>query len=343
MSKHLTIIRIGILASGPEYFRQTTGSELLSAFYEQAYHFSHLFNESRPFLPDDLPPIEIFPTPFGNEEEITLGGQDNDGQNFESLVASIPGRDVPVSVDGVDWVMRRSALIHLTAAVDRLAAPTIIWMSIEGIPNPKSSELFQDTKAQFVDFVNKHERENIRLAQRCYRDSMSSLGTKEAKHLKFESGLIKIALTDNRTRPVASLVDAVYFDKVAFPQLTEMNNKLLREGLCALEDFASHAAPNGNGQQSYNPENLSVESAAPDIKAIVSKRLDFPNYTSLIVGLARRTGDGGGYQEVLEELDREYPASLDDIRAGSPARRLSEQLALSEARLLDQRRLRFAP
>jgi hypothetical protein len=75
----------------------------------------------------------------------------------------------------------------------------------------------------------------------------------------------------------------------------------------------------------------------PAIKGLIYAFDDSRQYTSFFAGFARHAGDGGGYEEVLEQLDNSEPATFDYMRSRSAAVRLSAMLADREARKIDSR------
>ena len=103
----------------------------------------------------------------------------------------------------------------------------------------------------------------------------------------------------------------------------------LIEGLSRLDDFIGHVSP-GHAYPSLG--RVVVESIPPAIKGLVCKYEDSPRYASFLAGFARHAGDGGGYQEVLQELDKETSIGFDEVRSRSASLRLSAKLAEREAR-----------
>jgi hypothetical protein len=329
MSNHLVITRFGLLAS--DWTSQSapprlSNGELVSAFQQQA----RLFAESLQLPEKELQRIELVGVPREGAEDVE-GNEEQD--SFETLIALLPRTEWKTSIDGVDWVISRKASIT-SCSLQSLPGRSKIWLSIEGIPlSGQHKGRDQANTFAFLKLVNEHEEAQLNFLKSAYIHSLRAISIENSSTLQFDAP-IKITLTDDETRPVASLVDAVYFDGLEPTRLRDIGNEDLRNGLDRLEQFITHAA--WSDLKSDN-RNLTVESSAPDIKGIVCKCEDSLRYASFVAGFARRTGDGGGYREVLDELDKDIPLSLDHVRARSAARHLSARLADAEVRKLDRR------
>jgi hypothetical protein len=332
MSNQLTITRFGILVSSSRVAQQLSGNELLTAFRQQAEIFALYLRDERS---ERTGPIEIVGLPRDSVEEEEFE-EHEEGDRFETLIASLPTKESTVSISGVEWIISEKASITSCSLQNRRGHGQV-WLSIEGIPCLGKRKSGESTNASaFLDYINDREGTTLELAKRAYGRSLDAVSGATVSRHQF-TGPIKISLTDDDTRPVARLVDAVYFDSLPPARLREVGDEQLQVGLNTLEDFVIHAAPS---DLTYDTTNLTVESAAPDIKGIVCKCESSSRYASFLAGLARRAGDGGGYQDALDDLDADAPLSLDYVRARSPSRRLSARLAETEARLLHQGRPR---
>jgi hypothetical protein len=327
MSKHLTITRLGLLTvpsryAAPPLFQ----GDVVSAFRKQAELFARLY-----------PPTAISPQtmlvgiPFDNSE----GGRKETKQpgEFAAFLALLPPFTWNI---GDEWLVRGRVSItsyDLQGQVGRGK----IWLTLAGMPADKFNN--DDANASvFLDRINEMEARELKALKNAYRESLKAVSNEHASSLAFEDALLKISVSDDDTTAVASLVDAIYFDGVEPSQISNSQDKDVREGLKKLEDFVSHA---GAGSSILDQGNLSIESSVPGIKGIICNGR-FTHYASLVAGFARRAGDGGGYQRVLDQLDEQSPLSFDQMWARSAALPLSERLAETEARKWDRGHLALA-
>jgi len=197
---------------------------------------------------------------------------------------------------------------------------------------PASYQKDEASASSFLDRINEWEGRELDTLKKAYRESLEVVSSQHAKGLEFEEAVLKISVSDDDTRAVASLVDAIYFEGVKPAQLGNVKDKEVREGLKRLDSFVSHA---GADHSRLDQSSLSIDSSVPGIKGIVCNGHS-ARYASLVAGFARRAGDGGGYQEVLDRLDEQSPLLFEQARARSAALPLSARLAETEARKWDR-------
>jgi hypothetical protein len=340
MSNHLTITRFGLLVSDlPSlYAPRLSGNELLTAFREQAETLSALLLSNRPeSKPKSVQIVGVLPEAVDQSSSRNRDGPDA----FETLIALLPRQKFEFSLNEVDW--RVSTRVSITScSLHKEPGRSKLWYSIEALPSTKMGTDDEPALLGFLDDISKREETALSGLKQAYKDSLKHMG-KFAGQLEFDDKPIRITLTDDDTRPVARILDALYFDGMKSAQLRDTDDEL-RHGFTKFEHLVSHVAP--EHRETFG-NNLFVESASPAIKGLLCEYENTSRYRSLVAGFARNAGDGGGYQDVLDKFDGAAPKDasvlLDYMRARSAARRLSAKLADREARRLEGRKLEGRP
>jgi hypothetical protein len=316
MSKHLTITRLGLLTAVPQASPPLITSEfLIGAFRKQAEAIARTFPAPRPGVGSiEAKQIEI--AEVTAERPTTPFDDPQDTRKFGMYVARLPHHERHEAIGKNPWIISES--VSITSG-NLEGHPSEVWLTLAGMPEVESKD--EAGAPLFLDWMNARESVLLDSLKYAYEQSLAFVSTEASDSVEFDGALVKISVTDDDTRAVASLVDAMYFDGA---QPSQMSNKEARQGLARLGEFVQHAGPNGS------MDDPSVDSSIPGIKGIICNGHAF-GYTSLVAGFARRAGDGGGYQRELDQLDETSPLTFDEVCARSPARHLSARLAHSEA------------
>jgi hypothetical protein len=323
MSKHLTITRLGLLTADLGVgSSQLSGPTLVAAFRRQAESLAGLFPQN--VAPKDIQQIEIVGIPSDGTEGALSGTPKQEG-SFEAFEALLPSIEREMKIGANSW--RLSLRVSISSHdLQGQSGRSKIWLTVAGMPHNGDGK-DEVGPSSFLDWINEQEEDALKALKNAYRLSLEAVSAEHSRSLEFEEYVLKISVTDDDTRATASLVDAMYFDGIEPTQINSSHDENVREGLLRLDDFISHAA---SKDSTFEQDNLSIESSVPGIKGIICNGRS-SRYASLVAGFARRAGDGGGYQEVLDRLDGNSRWSFERLRARSPARHLSARLAEMEA------------
>ena len=257
-------------------------------------------------------------------------------RNFDSLAGLLPYSKMEVRIGNTNWIVRTRP--SLTAcALQQGAGRTKLWWSFEGIPvpGPSGEGPTQEQSMQFVAMVDRLVEPALGFLRDEYHCILES--NSAARTTDFElQDYIRVNMADNETRPVAELIDAIYFRHAHVRDILDApgDDRLsgAKPGLFELDRFAAEVTHKKLGIG----HGVRVESASAGAKAVVCHRANFGGrYAALVTGFAQRPGsrDGFGPQSGPLFLSR----GESSLRLLSPSRVLSARLADKEARLVDQR------
>jgi hypothetical protein len=360
VSYDLVINRLGAVAGGPVLAAGAAIAdqvELVATFREQTERLSKLTEfkvankavfsvacdardagtkmHEMELHPDD-PIYPNKPDIFGIPLERNDGeaeGSDQKAPKFESLVGLLPYRKVRVTIDGVEWMIRTRASMT-SCSLQTGPRQTKLWWNVEGIP--LAEEPLDETRAaSFARLAESMAETGMKPLRVAYVVSLKQATGKPATYEPAKKG-IQISLTDNDDRPVAELLDALYFRRAALDVIEDKGRKEFepaREGLSELRRFIDDAT---KSELHVGAETLEVNDTVPNVKGILCRENDTPIHTTIIAGFARRAGGSGGYATGPEPWDSGGRRER-YVRSFSPARRLSARLANLEARQIEER------
>jgi len=352
MSNELVINRFGAFAGGSPDTNHPglRGEDLVLAFRKQTERMdqSLAFQKANDAILDvvrsfDKTAHEVVSDSDADDNEAYILGMvsknptDSDATDrFVALVGLLPFKMLRCRLEDWTWSVRTRA--SMTAcALQRVGRATKLWWSFEGIPDSGEDTKRSLSEAQAAAFVTMTE-EMEKVAMPHLRDAYCC-ALKESSDVKCKDmdlgERIRISLTDNDTRPVAELLDALYFRRSAPSQIKAEGVPGLshaREGLDQLERFVGDAT---HHQVAVNNETVRIDHEIPGVKGILCRREGTARDATLVVGFARRAGMGSGFitrpEPWLAKKREDY------IRTMSPARQLSARLANTEAQALEKR------
>jgi hypothetical protein len=343
VSDHLTITRFGLLASDTSFDAapRLSGENLLRAFREQANNLNERISEKTPPEISQSGVTELVGLPHDDrdidDQDPTedIAAAEKRREPYRGYIAVLPRREFTAGIAGTKWHIRHKISMTSCSLQDR-PGRSKLWISVEAIPLSEQPNI-----SGYLDNLALHEDSFLNFFREAFEKSLRKTAFELfANSFTFADKPIKISLTDDDTRPVALVLEAIDFDGLTEKQVS--NDPALQEGWSKLRDFVSHAAP---ASLDATSADVVVESMPPAIKGLIYKYEDSPRYLSLVAGFAKHAGDGGGYQEVLDRLDRtlDEPESVrfNYVRARSAALRLSAELAQREARRIDSRPREF--
>lgn len=327
MPNSLTISRFGLFIGRDDTRLEDglSGELLVEAFRNQV---TALTQKLHGHLSEANPAVEI--AGFANPTSPKLEGQSRD--RFDTLIAKLPRSEETVSISGTPWIVSRRVTLT-SCALQNTTGRSKLWLSIHGIPKQREKTNPVARASAFLSWINQNESHLLAEVRAAFTESVRALPKAVARGLKFKDGSVRINFTDDDTKPLAHLVDAIHFDHLDQNHLCSSSDQELRKGLESVDHFAAHAF----ADHKVKPKKLSVLSSPYGMQAVVCRLDGSPRYSSLFSGVARHMGDGGGYQEELDRLDQEKPLGLDQIRSRSAALHISAGLATAEALRLDRR------
>jgi hypothetical protein len=339
VSQHLTITRLGLLASDTSFAAapRLSGEELLRAFRKQANHLNEWIGQRSPPNISQSGSLEIVGVPGvdleSDDDEPTgeTASLEERRERYRGYVAVLPRRELTDTIAGAEWRVRHKISITSCSLQDR-PGRSKLWLSVEAIPVSEQANI-----SDHLDYLAAKENSFLSFFGDAFKQSLRETASEQfADAFTFADKPIKISLTDDDTRPVARVLEAIDFDGLSQKEMS--NDPDLQAGLSKLREFVAHAAP---ASLDATSADVVVESMPPAIKGLIYKYEDSPRYLSVVAGFAKHASDGGGYQEVLDKLDRKLdePESVrfDYVRARSAALRLSAELAQREARRIGSR------
>ena len=324
MSNTLTLSRFGLFISRGFAHGESglSGDKLIRSFRAQAellarklYGFQEIADNRVELVSFSKPP------PRGrNDQNINQG---------DTLIAKLPRADEVVSIGETSWTVSRRVTMT-SCALQSAGARGKLWLSICGTPRGKQGRHPDASAVALLDWINRNEIHELAELRTGFMDSLQEIPNGIADGLKIDERSIRVNFTDDDTRPIGYLADAIYYDHLSARDLRTSQNQELRQGLEIFDHFASHAATD-----KITSKKFAVLRSPYGQQAVVSRLEGSSRYASLLSGMARNAGDGGGYQEELDKLDEE-PLRFDQVRSRSAALHISAGLAAAEALRLDR-------
>ncbi len=260
----------------------------------------------------------------------------------DHLVGLLPSNRMECELDGMKWVLRTRASVT-ACALERNNGLTKLWWTFEGIPadpdpdrRPTEAEV-----ARLLNLTQDMEREAMPRLRDAYRHALLEVLKLDRGSLRLGTERLRVAMTENEERPVAALLDALYFEERTPSEIMKPSNPNLAIAREGMTEFARFVRDVSERRARITNETVSVESEIPGIKGVVC-RLEEEDGDTLLAGFARRAGARAGYRLLPNEQKREEKKE-ENIRATSAARPLSAMLATREAHALEHRRNSLRP
>jgi hypothetical protein len=358
MSYDLTINRFGALAGALPNAIETgglRGPELVLAFRSQTERLSKIdeFRWANEQIlkvvqetcdPDameirvqaeptyDNAPDVFAVTPEDETASFAEAPKDTSGARaIESLAGILPYSKLKCRIADFDWVIRTRASMTACALQEGAGRPKL-WWSFEGIPLvEEGGPLPSETQAkEFVALTDRMAKQAMPLLRDAYWTSIEPI--KERRTSDFDlNERIRISLADNNTRPVAELLDAVYFYHWSVDRIKQDDGQA-KTGLDELNTFIGDIT---NNDLTVHNSRLEVATETAGAKAVICSRENTNQFASLVAGFARRAGSRDGFEPRPQPWL--LPQREQYVRVMSPAREISAQLADREARKLDRK------
>ncbi|WP_271621468.1 hypothetical protein [Bradyrhizobium sp. CCBAU 51745] len=327
MPNSLTVSRFGLFISRDDdrLVEPLAGDSLVQAFRSQAAALAQRLYGS---LAGSVPAVEIVAST--NPSSARSGTHEK--ARFDTLIAKLPRIEETITFASVPWIISRRITLT-SSALQSSSGRSKLWLSIHGMPQKPNRSQSGARATAFLAWVNQNELHLLSELRAAFVESLRAVPKAAASGLKFRDGSVRLNFTDDDTKPVAHLVDAIHYDHIELNQLRTTSDEELRKGLETVDHFASHAF----ADHKLKPKKFSVLNTTYGMQAVVCRLEGAPRYSSLLSGVARHMGDGGGYQDELDKLDAERPLSLDQIRSRSAALHISAGLASAEALRLERR------
>jgi hypothetical protein len=272
--------------------------------------------------------IEVTDMPSADEFEVTPGSQ--------ALVGALPWQRVACEIGDMQWVLRSRASMT-SCALQPETRQTKLWWTFEAIPREPdpSNRPSEEHVREIMHLSDRIVKTTMPLLRKAYAVALQPL-TPAADEFAFSGEKIRINLTDNDTKGVAALFDAICIEsrRVAEIERLPICDKA-RSGLDELRGFVGDAIGDRNA---FNDDSMEVIRPRPDlplISGIVCRQENTADRTRAFAGFARRLGNRNGFLLLPPEQQAVY-LDEDNIRQTSAARRLSAMLAGREARRFDR-------
>ena len=280
---------------------------------------------------EEIEPIEIFPMPLDSifvPETVT--------DVSDHLVCLLPSKKIDCTIGGVLWILRIRA--SMTGCVlERKRGLSKLWWTFEGIPanrNPARRPTEKEA-AEFVSVSDEMARAAMEHLYDAFRQALSTVQG-NVPEMSLLPDRISISLSDNDDRPVADLLDAMYFQGSSLAEIARSDKpalNLAREASLEFKKFVGDVT--GHDNLKLDDRKIYVNDKIAGVRGLIWQYDDPEQRRQFVAGVARRSGVRAGYDLLSPELQSEQKTE-GFLRASSAARPLSAMLASHHAILFEQ-------